>query len=53
MTGCIYVFADKNNYTSSSDDEINGMYNKQRDGQAETKQMKMHFSWVEGCLGMG
>ncbi len=31
MTDWIYVFADKNNKdTSSSDDEIYNMYNKQR-----------------------
>ncbi len=54
MTVCIYVFADKTNKgTSSSDDEINNMYNKQKDGQAETKQVKKRFSGLDGCLGMG
>ncbi len=34
MTDIIYVFADKNNnYTSWSNDEINNMYNKQKDGR--------------------
>ncbi len=28
MTDCIYVFADKNNYTLSSDDDIYNIYNK-------------------------